>query len=61
MLVSGTGAGPVSSVFQVLVVVVVVVFVFHQQNNKSCCIKHENTVRSYLFIWGAMLCLLPDM
>lgn len=59
MVVSGTGAGPVTSVFQVLVVVVL--FGLHQQNNKSCCIKHENPVRSHLFMWGAMFCLLPDM
>jgi hypothetical protein len=58
MVVSGTGADPEASVFQV---VVVVVFGLDQQNNKSCCIKHENTVRSHLFMWGVMFCLLPDM
>lgn len=58
MVVSGIGAGPLSSVFQVLVMLVVVVFGLHQ---KSCYIKHENTVRSYLFMWGALFCLLPDM
>lgn len=34
-----------SSVFQVVVVVIGL----HQHNNKSCCIKHENTVRSQSF------------
>lgn len=48
VVVSGTGAGPVTSVFQVLVVAL---FGLHQQNNRSCCIKHENPVRSKLFIY----------
>jgi hypothetical protein len=59
MVVSGTRAGPVSSVFQVLVVVVV--FGLHQKNKKSCYIKHENTARSHLFMWGALFCFLPDV
>lgn len=47
-VVSGTGAGPVTSVFQVLVVVV---YGLHQQNNKNCCIKYENPVGSQSFIY----------